>query len=592
MGEVETLSAMMKKASKSKGVTVWARSKIKFEAPPCVERDENEFCRRWGKMCHGCCSCEADPMRPKHLDENTLVHQFNFGNYKLYGLPVPKPNHVLGLVGPSRIGKSVVFKIFSRKEKPNLGRLENPPTWEEIFKYFEGSNDNLYNYFTRIVQDQVKVCAKTEAEIIARRSIRGIVGELLDTKDDTGMKANICSDLGLNQILERNLAHLSSGEFQRFSIGLIAVQKAAVYIFEQPSNYLDIKQRLKAAQVIRSLSRPDSYVMVADNDLSVLGYVSDYICCLYGLRGAYGVVSLPLSVREGINLFLNGFVQTRNSEESLASKVTKASKVHAEELEPFARYKYPSMSITRGGFKLKVNEGEFTANQIIVILGENGTGKSTFIQMLAGFLKPDTVGGSSVEMPKFRVSYKGQEIEPHFPFLVRDLLYQKIYDACQDPQFILYVLEPLGINELMHLRVMDLIPGHLNRVALCLCLGKPADIYLVDEASAFLSAEQIVVASKVIKRFIRHTKKTAVVVDHDFMLATYLADRVIVFEGSPSIHCTADSPRGLLTGMNLFLSQLDISCRIDLTTSQPVINKPNSACDMEQKSAGHYYLED
>lgn len=69
-----------------------------------------------------------------------------------------------------------------------------------------------------------------------------------------------------------------------------------------------------------------------------------------------------------------------------------------------------------------------------------------------------------------------------------------------------------------------------------------------------MSTEQIVVASKVIKRFIRHTRKTAVVVDHDLMLATYLADRVIVFDGSPSIHCTADSPRGLLAGMNLFLS--------------------------------------
>ncbi|KAL8101916.1 ABC transporter E family member 2-like [Apium graveolens] len=576
----------------SKGVQVRVRSSIRFKPPPRVERDENEFCRRWGKLCHGCCSCQADPMRPKHLDENTVVHRYNPGNYKLYGLPVPKLNQVLGLVGPSVIGKSVVFDIFSRKVTPNLGCPENPPTWEEIFEYFKDTNDNMYNYFTRIVQDQVKVCVTQDTEFFARRGLQGIVGELLDRKDETGMKAEICSELGLNQILERNLVHLSSGEFQRFSIGLIAVQKAGVYIFEQPSNFLDVKQRHKAAQVIRSLSRPDSYVMVADNDLSVLGYVSDYICCLYGLRGAYGVVSLPLSVREGINVFLNGFVQIRNSEESPASEVKKASKVHAEELIPLARYKYPSKSITRGNFKLKVNEGEFTANQIIVLLGENGTGKSTFIRMLASFSMPDTVGDSAIQMPKFCVSYKAQEIKPQFPFTVRDLLNQKIFDACQDPEFMLYVLEPLEIIDLMNRRVIDLVRGQVQRLALCLCLGKPADLYLIDEASAYLSAEQNVIASKVIKGFIRRTKKTAVVVDHDFMVATYLADRVIVFEGSPSIHCTANSPRGLLAGMNLFLSHLDISCRKDSTTSQPVFNKSNSACDMEQKSAGHYYLED
>lgn len=87
-----------------------------------------------------------------------------------------------------------------------------------------------------------------------------------------------------------------------------------------------------------------------------------------------------------------------------------------------------------------------------------------------------------------------------------------------------------------------------------LYLMQPADIYLIDEPSAYLDSEQRIVASKVIKRFILHAKKTAFVVEHDFIMATYLADRVIVYEGKPSIDCTANSPQSLLTGMNLFLS--------------------------------------
>jgi translation initiation factor RLI1 len=83
---------------------------------------------------------------------------------------------------------------------------------------------------------------------------------------------------------------------------------------------------------------------------------------------------------------------------------------------------------------------------------------------------------------------------------------------------------------------------------------QPADIYLIDEPSAYLDSEQRIVAAKVIKRFILHAKKTAFVVEHDFIMATYLADKVIVYEGKPSIDCTANSPQSLVSGMNRFLS--------------------------------------
>lgn len=68
-----------------------------------------------------------------------------------------------------------------------------------------------------------------------------------------------------------------------------------------------------------------SYVIVVEHDLSVLDYLSDFICCLYGKPGAYGVVTLPFSVREGINIFLAGFVPTENlrfRDESLTFKVS------------------------------------------------------------------------------------------------------------------------------------------------------------------------------------------------------------------------------------------------------------------------------
>ncbi|AQL06870.1 ABC transporter E family member 2 [Zea mays] len=508
-------------------------------------------------------------------------------------LPVPRPGQVLGLVGTNGIGKSTALKVLAGKLKPNLGRFKNPPDWQEILTYFRGSE--LQNYFTRILEDNLKAIIKPQYVDHIPKAVQGNVGQVLEQKDERDMKAELCVDLELNQVIDRNVGDLSGGELQRFAIAVVAVQNAEIYMFDEPSSYLDVKQRLKAAQVIRSLLRPNSYVIVVEHDLSVLDYLSDFICCLYGKPGAYGVVTLPFSVREGINIFLAGFVPTENlrfRDESLTFKIAETQE-SAEEIETYQRYKYPTMSKTQGNFKLTVVEGEFTDSQIVVMLGENGTGKTTFIRMLAGLLKPDTVEGTDIEIPEFNVSYKPQKISPKFKNTVRHLLHQKIRDSYMHPQFVSDVMKPLQIEQLMDQEVVNLSGGELQRVAICLCLGKPADIYLIDEPSAYLDSEQRIVASKVIKRFILHAKKTAFIVEHDFIMATYLADKVIVYEGRPSIDCSANAPQSLVSGMNKFLSHLDITFRRDPTNYRPRINKLDSTKDREQKSAGsYYYLDD
>lgn len=129
-------------------------------------------------------------------------------------------------------------------------------------------------------------------------------------------------------------------------------------------------------------------------------------------------------------------------------------------------------------------------------------------------------------------------------------------------------------------------------MALTLALGQPADMYLIDEPSAYLDSEQRIIAAKVIKRFIMHAKKTAFIVEHDFIMATYLADRVIVYDGEPAVAATAHAPQSLQSGMNLFLQNLGITFRRDPTNFRPRINKDESLKDREQKQAGTYYYLD
>lgn len=416
------------------------------------------------------------------------------------------------------------------------------------------------------------------------------VQEMLDKRNERDALEDICQLLDLTPDLrQRKIDELSGGELQRFAIAMVCIQKADVYVFDEPSSYLDVKQRLNAAKAIRSLVAPDKYVIVVEHDLSVLDYLSDYICCLYGIPGAYGVVTFPSSVREGINIFLDGFIPTENlrfRETALVFKVSETAS--EEEVKRMCRYEYPKMVKKMGtNFELKVDPGTFTDSEIVVLLGENGTGKTTFIRMLAGKLAPDSGDG---DVPTLNISYKPQAISPKWQGSVRSLLHERIRDMYIHPQFQAEVVKPLNIEGIMDQEVANLSGGELQRVALILCLGRPADVYLIDEPSAYLDSEQRLVAAKVIKRFLLHSKKTGFVVEHDFIMATYLADRVVVFEGQPGISTVANSPQTLLTGMNKFLEILNITFRRDPNNFRPRINKLNSLKDTEQKRGGNYFF--
>lgn len=448
------------------------------------------------------------------------------------------------------------------------------------------------DYFTKLLEDDLKAVVKPQYVDQIPKAVRGpekSVRHLIESRASLDNMDQVADILELNHIMDRDITLLSGGELQRFAIGTVCVQNADVYMFDEPSSYLDVKQRLAAARIIRSLLRDDDYIIVVEHDLSVLDYLSDFICVLYGKPAVYGVVTLPASVREGINIFLDGHIPTENlrfRDESLTFRIAEGADEY--QLDRSRAFKYPRMEKTLGNFRLRIDAGEFTDSEIIVMMGENGTGKTTFCRLLAGALKPDSKAG----VPEMRISMKPQTITPKFAGTVRQLFFKKIKAAFLSPQFQTDVVKPLKLDDFIDQEVQNLSGGELQRVAIVLALGLPADIYLIDEPSAYLDSEQRIIASRVIKRFIMHNKKTAFVVEHDFIMATYLADRVIVFDGQPGIDAHANAPESLLTGCNTFLKNLDVTFRRDPTNFRPRINKLDSQLDQEQKLNGNYFFLD
>ncbi len=131
--------------------------------------------------------------------------------------------------------------------------------------------------------------------------------------------------------------------------------------------------------------------------------------------------------------------------------------------------------------------------------------------------------------------------------------------------------------------------GELQRVAIANSLVQEADIYLIDEPSAYLDSEQRMITSRTVRRVIEKSGKSAMIVDHDVYFIDMISDALIVFDGEPGKNGKGRGPFSLHEGMNRFLKDVDITFRRDEETHRPRVNKPGSYMDRTQRQDGEYY---
>lgn len=528
------------------------------------------------KLCIGCAICvkrcpfEAiDIVNLPSIKEENLVNRFGQNGFALYGLPLPKKGSVLGLLGRNGIGKSTAVEILAGKSIPNFGKLDNKET---ILEHYKGTE--FGKYFESLGKE-VKVAYKPQN--LAFLSVNLKVIDLLKQRGDEQKIKELAKDLNVEHLLENNLSKLSGGELQKIAILTSCLKDADMYFFDEPLAYLDIVERLRVSDFIRKISEGKT-VIVIEHDLLILDYLTEYLNIFYGVPGAFGLVSGVKSSTNGVNTYLDGFIKEENlriRDSALTFNFTKNQMVAGRQIS-----EWPAFSKNFGNFKLNAKAGAIKENHVIGILGKNGTGKTSFVKCLAGLEEVEIEGVKTKLDLDLKISYKPQYLDTNSEDFVRDVMFKEKISKNLASMFSLEVL--------YHKQIKTLSGGELQRFSIARALAKEADIYLIDEPSAYLDVEERISCAKAIKEVMIQTGKTAFVVDHDLLLISYLADSVILFSGQSGIEGNSSAVYNFEKGISELLKQLDITLRKDKESGRPRINKKGSVLDREQKESGNY----
>lgn len=511
------------------------------------------------------------------------VHQYGINSFRFYRLPTPKKGSVVGVIGRNGMGKSTIVNVLSGTLKPNLGKYDSDVSWEQVLKYFQGTE--LKSHFEKIASGTMRASIKPQLVYLIPKAFKGTTKELLKKYDERSVADTLVQQLALENVLDREIAQLSGGELQRLAVAVAAAKDADYYFFDEPSSYNDVYQRLALAKVMKELADEGKSVMVVEHDMTLLDYLSDYVHILYGEPGAYGIVSTLQSTKVGINNFLEGFLPAENVRfRDKAFKFDVFSSIDDLILD-FPVASYSDLKKSFPSFALSVSSGKVRKGEIVGVVGANALGKTTFMRMIAGIDKPDS---GSIDIGA-KISYKPQYLNQENDSDVRSLLYMAYQNAIEGSSVEDQIIIPMGVKKLYDKNIKTLSGGELQKVAVTASLLRDADIYALDEPSAFLDAEDRIAVAKFLQRFVRAQGRSAIIIEHDMQLVDLVADTLVIFEGDPGRQGFATAPMRKEEGMNRFLKALAITYRRDETSGRPRVNKESGRLDREQKQAGNYY---
>ncbi|MCY0883782.1 MAG: ribosome biogenesis/translation initiation ATPase RLI [Acidianus infernus] len=515
-----------------------------------------------------------------------IIHRYKINGFELFGLPILKQGYVIGILGKNGTGKSTILRILSGELIPNFGDPNAKLSYDDVLNKFKGKE--IYDYFYKLYNKNLKVVHKIQYIEYASRMLKGNVNELLNKIDERGKIDEVRELLSMQNMWNKSVQTLSGGELQKFLVAAALLREADVYVFDEPSSYLDVRERLNMAKGIRELTK-DKYVAVVDHDLIVLDYLTDLVSIIYGESSVYGRVSKLYSARTGINNFLNGYLPAENvkfRQDEIKFMLKELTDLDFSKNVKI-RIKWSEIKKNLSDFSLNIEEGDAREGEVIGIVGPNGIGKTTFMRILVNEITPDY---GYVTPEGLRMSYKPQKLIPEYDGTVQQYLENVSKDVLSTSSwFFEEVIRKLNLHRILESEVKDLSGGELQKLYVAGALAKEADIYVLDEPSSYLDVEERYIVAKAIKRITRERKAVTFLVDHDLAIHDYISDRIMVFTGIPGKEGHGKSPTSLRKGMNEFLKEMQITFRRDADTGRPRVNKLGSYLDRLQKERNEYY---
>jgi len=543
-------------------------------------------------LCSGCGICvQKCPFKAitiVNLPEQLVgeeVHRFGPNGFSLYRLPIPRRGAVAGLVGRNAIGKTTMLRILSGELVPNLGRIQQLPTPDQVVEHFAATP--LQDYFQNLYSGKTRVVYKPQHVDRIPLVVKGKTRDLLERVNERGHLDSVVKALELEEILDREIGVLSGGELQRLAIATALCRDVDVYLFDEPSSHLDVYQRIQVARIVRGLLEEGKMVLVSEHDLAVLDYLSDTVFLLYGRPQIYGITSNINVVREGINRYISGYIPDENIRFRDRPIEFHVKPPTTMSVKTRVLLRWSDITKEYSGFRLRVSRAEVGEGEVIGILGRNGLGKTTFVRILAGSEKPDT--GEVQTKETMRISYKAQYLSGTITGRIGEALEEAAGKKDLGSWFSSRVLMPLHVQDLLEKEVGELSGGELQRAAIAICLSRDAEIYLLDEPSAYLDVEERLAMARAIRSIVSDRGVTAFVVEHDIVAQDFIADKIMVFKGQPGREGSTLEPLSLKDGMNSFLGDVGVTFRRDPSTKRPRVNKEGSKLDREQKGSGEYY---
>jgi ATP-binding cassette subfamily E protein 1 len=576
--------------SKKCGLECIKECPVNINGQECIVLGEDRRALISEELCIGCgiCVkvCPFDAIDILNLSEELKtdkIHQYGVNSFRLFRIPIVRKGRVVGLVGRNGIGKSTALRILSGSLVPNLGDYDREPSWDRFLAYLSGRE--MKGHFERVADGELKVSLKPQAVYKLAEAWTKDVESLLKQMDETKKLKEVVRSLSLGECLSKPVPDLSGGELQRVAVATSSLKDADLYLFDEPSSYNDVYQRLAVTKLIRSLAERGKAVLVVEHDIAFLDYAADYVQVIYGEPGAYGIVSGLYASRTGINALLDGYlpqenIRFRDRAVSFGQRST-AETVESKEVVA----SYASLKKTYPEFQLEVSVGTVNQGTILGVVGANALGKTTFLKIVAGEEKPDE-GSVSVGA---RVAYKPQYLTSSFEGTVGEFFLASLGAKYDEPILQDSLAGPLMMEKLLPRNVKDLSGGELQKVAIIATMAREAEVYALDEPSAFLDVEDRFVVARAVNRMVKMRGKAAIIIDHDLQVIDLVSDRLMVFEGTPGVEGKATSPLPKEQGMNAFLRQVGLTYRRDVTSGRPRVNKPGSKLDREQKENGTYY---